>query len=130
MPAEWSPTGYAALYIAEMPEVRFDEVGRVRVMDSLSKVVIDRRFVSVCEPGTIELVGLVGDEAVPLGGWVKDGILYVRASRLPWRRPREVRYRLSGIRKGFLGARFEPRTREQFEQNEKFINSAYGGETI
>jgi hypothetical protein len=32
---------------------------------------------------------------------------------------------LVGIRRGFLGQRFPLRTREQFEANEAFINSAY-----
>lgn len=125
VPASWSPTGYVALFIHEMPEVRFDDVMVVAMPQHDQEIAIDRRFVLVCEPGTIEVCGVVADKPAIVGARAHgDRIRIEFASQHPQHAVRLV-LRLTGIRRGFAGKRFPARTREQFEANERFIASAY-----
>lgn len=125
VPASWSPTGYVALFIHEMPEVRFDDVMVVTVPQCSQILDIDPRFVEVCERGSLEVCGIVADQPVLIGARaIGDKILIKVADDNPEASMRLV-IRLTGIRRGFAGKRFPRRTREQFLANEAFINSAY-----
>lgn len=128
VPASWTPDKYTALFIAEMPEVRFDDVVRVRVPEDARgryTVDLDSRYVEVCEKGTIEVVGYATDRATCCGFRVNGGRVTIE---LPWfRRPSYINMRLSAFRKDFFGLRFPNRNGKQFEENESFINSAYSG---
>jgi len=121
VPAPWSPGGYAALYVTEMPEVRFEDIQTVKMgTESRVRSTIDPRFIAVCEPGSIVVCGLSHGSA---DAWIEDGFLHVHSEKnlvSPM-----ISVRLSGVRKGFKGRRFGDRSREQFEANEKFIGSAY-----
>jgi hypothetical protein len=127
VPAPWSPTGYVALFIAEMPEVRFDDVVTFAVRGRRQSVALDHRFLAVCEKDSIVLCGSGTDNGRAARVWLAGKQLNVEVSRLPWLRPGQISVRLSGIRKGFAGKRFPNRTHKQFEANEAFINSAYPG---
>ena len=72
VPASWSPTGYTALFIAEMPEVRFDDVMTASVIDSESLLEIDPKYLEVCEPGSVRVCGCVPDLPVLVGATVAD----------------------------------------------------------
>ncbi|HOA51052.1 MAG TPA: hypothetical protein PKI05_02270 [Thermogutta sp.] len=125
VPASFSPTGYAALFIHEMPEVRFDDVMVVKVPMEDQEIAIDPRFIEVCHKGTIEVCGIVPEKPILVGARaVGDKIRLSFAEQDPKHAVRLV-LRLTGIRRGFAGKRFPRRTREQFLANEAFINSAY-----
>lgn len=123
VPASWTPTGYAALFVAEMPEVRFDDVIIANIKSGKTSVLIDPKFLEVCEPHTVEVCGLAPEAPVAIGARVVGGSVIVEAGGFI--DPVRVVIRLTGIRKGFRNHRFPSRTREQFLSNEKFINSAY-----
>lgn len=128
VPASFSRTGYAALFVLEAPEVRFDDVIVAEVHLRDTEIPIDRRFIEVCQANTIEVCGVSCDVPVAVGASVKDGKVHVRFSTKSARKRARVVIRLTGIRKGFYGQRFPSRTKNQFEANERFINSAYPAE--
>ena len=125
VPSSWNEA-YTALFIAEMPTVRFDDIVDLKLPKFAPRrffASVDPKFLEVCEEGTIEVVGYSSDHVGGVGFQVREGKIHVK---LPWfNRPRKIVIRLSGIRKGFAHLRFPDRTREQFLANEKFINSAY-----
>ena len=123
VPCSWNETGYTALFIAEMPEVRFDDHVEISPTKRFSKTPIDFKFLEVCEPDSVKVISAIGDTG---------GVRYARVEgqeiilSLPlFMRPKKVFVRLSGIRRGFRNLRFPDRTENQFTHNEKFINSAY-----
>jgi hypothetical protein len=131
VPASWSSAGYTALFIAEMPEVRFDDVMTAIVSEDETLVPIDPKFIEVCERGTLQVCGCVPDVPVPIGAVVKDDAVHVR-TQSPIDNHKstiQVTLRLTGIRKGFQSQRFPNRTEQQFLANEEFIRSAYPGAT-
>lgn len=128
MPASWSPTGYTALFIHEMPEVRFDDVLTATVTDDETLISIDPRFLEVCEPSSVQVCGCVPDLPISVGAAVESDHIRVRTSNLKSQTSSlRVVIRLTGIRKGFSSQRFPNRTEEQFLANEEFIRSAYPG---
>ena len=127
VPASWSPTGYSALFIAEMPEVRFDDVMTATVMDDETRLPVDPKFLEVCEPGSVQVCGCVPDLPIPVGAVVEDDAVRVRLGARAHDESVNLAIRLTGIRKGFSSQRFPDRTEEQFLANEAFIRSAYPG---
>jgi hypothetical protein len=127
VPASWSPTGYTALFIAEMPEVRFDDVMNATVADDDTSLPIDSRFLEVCDPGSVQVCGCVPDLPIPVGAVVDGDAVRVRLGARGEDESVNLVIRLTGIRKGFRSQRFPDRTEEQFLANEAFIRSAYPG---
>jgi hypothetical protein len=126
VPAPWSPTGYAALFTLEAPDVRFNDVMHdVAVTGQTTRVPIDPRYLAVIEVQTLRVLSVSGDQPYAVGATIERGDLVLHALKDARRRPCMVQVQLSAIRRGFLGKRFSLRTREQFLANEKFINSAY-----
>lgn len=129
VPASWSPTGYTALFIAEMPEVRFDDVMAATVVEDEAFLPIDSKFLEVCEPGSVQVCGCVPDLPVPVGAVVENDTVRVRLGARGEGQAATLTIRLTGIRKGFRSQRFPDRTEQQFIANEEFIRSAYPGAT-
>ena len=125
VPASWSPTGYVALFIHEMPEVRFDDVMVVNVPQENQDIKIDPHFVEVCERGSIEVCGIVPDKPILVGARAHGDKIRLQFAQEDSKHAVRLVIRLTGIRRGFAGKRFPRRTREQFLANEAFINSAY-----
>lgn len=125
MPASWSPTGYTALFIAEMPEVRFDDVMTASVGEDETRLPIDPKFLEVCELGSVQVCGCVPDLPIPVGAVVENDTVRVRLGVRSDDRSVNLVIRLTGVRKGFTSQRFPNRTEEQFVANEAFIRSAY-----
>lgn len=126
VPCSWNDTGFTALFIAEMPEVRFDDHFEISPKQRVSRTPIDPKFIEVCEADTIRVVSAIGSNGVVKYARVEDGHVVLG---LPFfARPSKVCVRLSGIRHGFRNMRFPDRTKNQFEHNERFINSAYPDE--
>ena len=118
------------MFIAEMPNVRFDDVETLKLYERVQRIPLDPRFVELCEPGTLKCCGYAADRPVPLGIRIEEnmGETFIIVENQPeGTMATEVTVRYSAIRKGFLGARMPARTHSQFVQNEAFINSAYDG---
>jgi hypothetical protein len=111
-----------------MPEVRFDDVLIAKVIQSETTHPIDPRFVEVCEPNSIEVCGTSSDEPVMVGASIHNDAVQLRIDNAFDVWPVRVVIRLTGIRKGFRHLRFPDRTQEEFDANERFIQSAYPGE--
>lgn len=126
VPCSWNEEGYTALFIAEMPEVRFDDYMEIFPKKRISKTPIDPKFMEVCEPDTVRVISAIGDVAPVKYARIEEGCVVLGTPF--WKRPNRVGIRLSGIRRGFRNLRFPDRTKNQFEHNEKFINSAYPDE--
>lgn len=124
MPARFSPTGYAALFTLETPEVRFDDVLEVAIRQRNQSVGIDPRYLAVCEPGSICVCGVSCDQPIAVGASVVGDHVQLRFRRSA-KRTLNVVIRLTGIRKGFAGRRLPARRHDQFLANERFLNSAY-----
>ena len=107
----------------EAPEVRFDDVMQAVVQTADTRLTIDPRFLEVCELGSVLVCSCVPHIPVLVGAAVEGKIVRIRLADTS--QPVRVIVRLTGIRKGFRGLRFPDRTREQFEDNERFIKSAY-----
>lgn len=95
---------------------------RVKVAGSVSKHEIDPRYVEVCEPGSIDACGVVADEPCMIGAKVEGGMVTLKVNG---GEPGDVVIRLTAIRKGFKGMRFSSRRKDQFEANERRLNSNY-----
>jgi hypothetical protein len=106
----------------EMPETRFEDLVRIRLDGTEATAAIDPLFVAVCEPGTIEVVGLVASRPITLGAEVIDNALKIMAAC-----PVEgvkVTARISGLRRGHV-ARFPEFTKEQMVHNNEFWSQAH-----
>lgn len=124
VPAPWQPSGYAALFTHEMPEVRFDDVMRIPITGDVTVAAMDSRYVYVCEPDTIWLDSAVGDTGPILCARVEGTNVVVQVG-IAGMRPKNVVVRLTGVRRGFRNLRFPSRSKLQFVMNEMFIQSAY-----
>ena len=136
VPRWFHTSGYAALFIMESPEVRFEDFTQVEITGRITRLPVDPKYVVVCEPGTLNVRSVQGKRPASYGAWIGyDGYLYIDSGRL-WRLKRgEVNVSITGIRRGFAhssnpsdpfyNTRFPARTIEQFYDNEKFINQAY-----
>jgi hypothetical protein len=133
VPVAWSSTNYAALFVTESPEVCFHDVIVVDGMSQVDGIVqIDPRFVSVCEPGSIEVIGHSSNLPVVMGAIVEQRRMGAYGVRLRFatkskRRKLRLVFEVSGIRKGFKGLRFPERTREQFQANERLLQALSKG---
>jgi hypothetical protein len=128
VPASWTGTGYAALFVAEMPDVRFDEVMSYTGGQESTRVPVDPRFLEVCEVDTMAVVSACPDEPVVIGASFCDGHVELLFAEQRPEKLVTVTMRLSAIRKGFRNDRFTPRSERQFICNERHINSAYPAE--
>ena len=125
VPASWTPGGYAALFITEMPDVRFEEVMSYTGPQEYACVPVDPRYLEVCEVDTMAVVSACPDEPVVVGAkFCEDHVELKFADPNPGELV-TVTMRLTAIRKGFRHDRFTPRSERQFICNELFINSAY-----
>lgn len=109
--------GYAALFCMESGDVRFEEVMVAMPGNNL----IDRRFVEVCEPGTISVVGWSADTPGAMPGFLVRGHSLAVASDIVTR----FTVKLSGIRRGRRSVRFPTCTAEQKSTNDSFWGQAH-----
>jgi hypothetical protein len=126
VPASFTPGGFTALFTEECPEVRFDDVLLVTMVGRTATVPIDPKFVEVCEKNSIEVCAAQPDRPMMVGARVNGSHVHVTLSEES-QTPVRIVLRLTAIRRGFAGVRFPNRTREQFEANERFLQSAYPG---
>jgi hypothetical protein len=111
--------------------VRFEDVfDDLAITGRETRYAIDFRFLSVIEPDTLRVVGLVGNRPYGLGAEIQGTELVIHALSDKRRRPTIANVKFSAIRKGFRGMRFPLRDREQFEANERHLNSAYPAKNL
>ena len=109
--------------------MRFDDVMTAAVVEDETLLPIDRKFLEVCEPGSVQVCGCVPDQPILIGAVVENDSIRVRLGARGDSQDVNLVIRLTGIRKGFRSHRFPDRTEEQFLANEEFIRSAYPGAT-
>lgn len=124
VPASWLRSRFTALFTMEAPEVVFrDTLRDLPIRCRVSRFRLDHRFIEVCAPGTLRVVGITSDKPCRLGVRIEgDDVVVTR----PWfSGDVNAQVEIEGIRKGFVGMRFPARDKEQFEANERMLNSAY-----
>jgi hypothetical protein len=122
IPLPGAHPGYVGLMCVEGPEVRFEDVILAGLPDPPGgRIPIDPMFLHVCEPDSIEVVGLVPSLPVVLGARV-EGHEIVLSRQTYTDRPVSATIKLSGIRRGRQDVRFPRFTREQYERNTRFWN--------
>jgi len=125
VPVNWTKTGFASLYCVESPDVRFEDTVVVNRPKWKRKWTVRTcgRFKSVVSDGTLEVVSYTADKPSPVGFTINDeGYLECETTYNPFTRPDRIVVRLTGIRRGFLGVRFESRTKMEFEANERRLD--------
>lgn len=125
VPVSWFQKGYAALFVLESPEVRFDDVLIVVMSQVDATVEFDWRYVEVCEPDSIEVCGHSSDLPALYGVVVSGNTVRVTFEHQRPGRMLRLVMRMTGIRKGFAGMRFPERSERQFKANNAHIDSAY-----
>jgi hypothetical protein len=101
-----------------MPDVRFDEIMVIQTEGKNKiKVKIDENYIHVCEPDTIQPIAYTSSEPCSCGFNVSGDELKIDIEGNP---PKELRVKLSGIRKDFSGKRFEKFTYEEMKANNEF----------
>ena len=112
---------HVALFCVESPEVRFEDTLKVPLGGRLTVVKVDRVFLDVCEPESIDAVSIITPRPADAGAFVAGGVLTIEVSGDV---PAFAIVRLSGIRKGRLGVRFPLRTAADMERNNAFWGQA------
>lgn len=112
---------FVALFCVESPEVRFEDVVRIPVSSAETTHVVDKTFVDVCEPGSLEVVGFASPSPAIVGVEAMDNLLRIRVSG---ELPEYVMVKISGIRAGRAEVRFPMRTEEQMHKNNNFWDQA------
>ena len=101
-----------------MPDIRFDEIMIIQTEGKNKiKVNIDEKYVYVCEPDTIEPIAYTSSEPCSCGFNVSGNELKID---IEGNAPKELRIKLSGIRKGSLNNRFDEFTYEEMVANNAF----------
>ena len=124
MPVSWNEGGYAALFVLESPDVRFEDIMVVEVSQKETLIPIDFKFIDVCEKGTIEVCSCIANEPVNIGAQIINDMLNIKLSKKV-KKPIRLIIKLNGVRKGFRNTRFPNRTKQDFIANEKFLKQAY-----
>lgn len=115
------PGQYVGVQCVEMPEVRFEDVLKIKVADSGNiEQPIDPQFVFICEPESIEAVSYVCNKPAIAGVEVIEGhtlkIEFSHATPLP----HSITVKISGIRKGRAGRRFPEYSDKEAASNNAF----------
>ena len=125
VPLPGSKYGYTALLTMEAPEVLFEDVLHVPIKDRLTRYQIDPRFIAVCEPKSVNAISVTTDRPALVGARVIGGAVVLEINPMGDTLPSMAHVKLCGTRRGFAGMRFPDRDKEQFDANEKTLNSAY-----
>jgi len=112
---------FVALYCTEMPEVRFEDVIRIRLTGPVTEFPLDSTFLEVCEPESVFVSGFSTPVPATLGISVRGSFLRIETAGDI---PSHVVVRLSGVRLGRRGVRFPEKTREEKEKNDRFWGQA------
>jgi hypothetical protein len=124
VPATYHSTGYAAWFVVEAPEVRFEDVLTVLIKSEKTFVKLDHRFMEGVEQGTVQVVSACPSSPAMVGAVVKGDLLELSIRTMEEDLlPGSVVVKLTAIRRGFRGLRLPARTEVQFHANEAFIQN-------
>ncbi|MGE0609841.1 MAG: hypothetical protein AB7O62_22310 [Pirellulales bacterium] len=113
---------YVGLFCVEAPQVRFEDVLKVRINGVETIHELDSTFLDVCERDSVEVVGVSTPIPTTVGVEVMSARLRITvAGDLP----EYVVLKLSGIRVGRSGARFPRFTESQMHRNNNFWSGAH-----
>jgi hypothetical protein len=110
---------HVGLVCTEMPEARFEDLLTVQLNSATARVLIDSRFMKVCNPDSIQIVGIVSEQPAIIGGTVVNRHVRVRVEDQWFKPGMSVTIRLSGIRKD-RGERFKEFSAAEAESNLRF----------
>ncbi len=113
---------FVGLFCVEAPQVRFEDVVRLKLQGRDHMYPLDRTYVDVCEPGSLLVVGVSTSIPTLIGVEVVDN--YVRV-RVNGDIPEFVTLKLSGIRAGRNEVRFPNYTEDQMHKNNAFWGQAH-----
>lgn len=123
VPSSLSSKGYRAWYTEESNQLWFNSLIRVLVIgdeEASTYYDIDPRFLEGCEPDSILVRALVGEELCHVAGKVVENtILSLRSEKTQY-----VTVTLSGIRNGYLGVEYDERDSEEYEANVAYLKMA------
>jgi hypothetical protein len=127
VPLATRETRFAALATMESNQVLFEFVLRdIEIAGRETRVRIHPDHLAVCEPETLTVCGSpCAPTPHPVGAEVVGEDIVIRASAMPWRRPRRVTLKLTGVRRGFGGWDMPNRTEAQFTENENSLKAMY-----
>ena len=117
----WTEGKFVALATMESNQVLFEFVVRdIPLRGPVTKVMIDPRFLYVCEPDSLCVAAApCGDAPYAVGASVKGEILTLTGLSRKDRRPSRVNVRLTGVRKGFKDWDMPSRNAKQKQQSEE-----------
>lgn len=116
---------YVGLFCTEMPDARFEDIVVVKVgRRRLARRKLDTAFLQVCEPRSIIISSAVPSHPITLGARLEREQILVECATRPLR-SLVVTLRVTGIRRGFAGRRFQQFTREQMLANNQFYAKAH-----
>lgn len=115
-------TNYVGLMCTEMPEARFEDVVHLALTSDATRYAIDPTFLTVCEPDTIQVVGIVPSRPLIVGARVvRDTLIVEKTGDTNC----HVTVKLSGIRRDRYGIRFPQYGYQEMQHNNQFWNSAF-----
>lgn len=109
--------GYRQVDCIEAPEVLFFDIMTIVHSGMVGRYSIDPLFIEVCEPKSIHVVSMVPNIPSPVGASIIDNDVEIRALG---KEEVTCRVMLAGVRKGFAGRRFIPRTEDDYFKNVRF----------
>mgnify|MGYP000750588441 FL=1 len=119
---------YAGLYAIEAPDVIFESVLRftVRPRTARSFQPIDPVFTGACASDTLHITSVVCSHAIETRAVLSPaGVVVIDLP--PQRNAVSFCVTVQAIRKGMIGRRWQPFTREQMAANNRFYREAYQG---
>lgn len=111
---------YIGLFCTESPDARFEDLVTVTMWSADRVLAIDPRFVSICEPHSIQAIGHIANELCLVCAEVVGGDkLHVKCDR-PGAAGIKVVVKLSGVRSGRAKLRFPAFTKDEAQKNTLF----------
>jgi hypothetical protein len=112
------------LHVLECPDVRFIDIlpFQLRPFSRITYLPIDPRFLAVCEPGSIHVIGLVCAKPYSLRAVLAQDQIRIESHVC---RALTGSVTLCGIARGHAGSRFPEFTAEQKQRNDEFWSLAF-----
>lgn len=120
---------WVGLICVESPEVRFEDIYTAELVwhpqshITTVQIPLDKTFINVCEPGSLQIKSIVTDRLSMTAGYIDGDQLILSVSAVALR-PARVIATVSGIRFGRRGVRFPRFDQETAERNQTFWDSA------
>jgi hypothetical protein len=115
---------YRRLYNVEQPDIRFEEIFEIELMGREEfQINIDPLFLEVCEPNSVEVVGLMPSSPALVGAEVLGETILFKTKKISTQSskiPESIRVTINGIRRGCAARRFEISDAREAKRNSFF----------